>query len=417
VNKGRVTTIILFAVLGVLLLIFFFYNSGDEKRYQWYESYRADSDQPYGTLFIKKLLKSYRPDEEFIVNDRKSLKDLLDSTDTKINTDYVFIGQSMHLTNEDAEALAFFIYDGNDAFIASLEIPETIVSKIHGYECEHQITYETNYEESVVMNFYHDTLKTAKGFRYTYRYGTDDNNYYWNSVANEVFCSASPITALGHHTPDHVNFIKIPYGSGNLYLHSNPIAFTNYFLTKSEKADYAASVFSHLNGKNMIWDEYSNIPFLGNNNSYNSPLYYILQQPTLKYAWWLMLISIVLYVLFAAKRTQRVIPVLEAKTNTSLEFIHLISSLHYQNGNHLDMARKKMKYFLYFIRSKYGIQAQTFKEEHIIKLAEKSKVSQADVESIFRQYHLIERNSNSNIDVNRLLDLFNSIENFYKQCK
>jgi hypothetical protein len=81
------------------------------------------------------------------------------------------------------------------------------------------------------------------------------------------------------------------------------------------------------------------------------------------------------------------------------------------------MARKKMKYFLYFIRSKYGIHAQSFKDEHMIKLAEKSKVSLGDVQGIFSQYSLIERNSYTNIEASRLLDLYFAIDNFYKHCK
>ena len=180
---------------------------------------------------------------------------------------------------------------------------------------------------------------------------------------------------------------------------------------------YASGVFSHLRGKNMIWDEYSKLPFWDDGNAYNSPLYYILQQPSLKYAWWLLLLSVVIYVFFAAKRTQRIIPVLEPKTNTSLEFVNLISSLHYQNGNHLDMVKKKMKYFLYFIRSKYGIHAQTFTDGDIQKLSEKSKVNIHDVHLIFNQYNLIERNFANDIEANRLVDFYHAIEKFYTNCK
>jgi hypothetical protein len=177
-------------------------------------------------------------------------------------------------------------------------------------------------------------------------------------------------------------------------VHTTPLVFTNFFITKPDKLAYASGVFSHLKGENIIWDEYSKAPFIRNDNkSYDSPLYFILQQPSLKYAWWLFLISVILYILFAAKRTQRTIPVLETKSNTSLEYVHLISSLHYQNGNHLDMARKKMKYFLYFIRSKYGIHAQHFTDDLLGKLSEKSKVNLGDVKKIFERYHLIDKYS------------------------
>ena len=95
----------------------------------------------------------------------------------------------------------------------------------------------------------------------------------------------------------------------------------------------------------------------------------------------------------------------------------MISRLHYKNGNHLDMAHKKMKYFLYFVRSKYGIHAEKFKEEHIRRLAAKSKVGFRDVEVIFSRYYLIEEKFKTNIEANRLVDLYDSIDNFYKQSK
>ena len=417
-KNTRSIILVLFAVLGVILIIFFTFNGDDKVRYQWYETYRADSEQPYGTAFIQKLLKSYRPDGDFIFNRKKSLKDLLDSADLS-NTDYVFIGQRIHLNHSDEDALANLIYAGNDAFIASIEPPESLISRIYEFECDRSLFYTNNLADTVNMNFYHESLKSHNGYEFAYRMGTEDRPYYWNVMDREVFCdSTKSITAIGYLTPNEANFISIAHGKGRLFLHSNPIAFTNYFLLTADKTEYASGVFSHLQGKNMIWDEFSKIAFMRNNErDYNSPLSYILMQPSLKYAWWMLLVTIILYVAFAAKRTQRVIPVLEQKTNTSLEFVRLISALHFQNGNHLDMARKKMKYFLYFIRSKYGIHAQTFKEEHMIRLAEKSKTGLGDVQSIFSQYNLIERNSYSNIEATRLLDLYFAIDNFYKHCK
>jgi hypothetical protein len=417
VKRGRITIIVLFSLLGVALLLFFIFSSNN-KTYQWSESYRAESKQPYGTSFIIKLLEDYRPGATFTLNEKKPLKVLLDSTDSETNTDYVFIGQSMFLDHEDLDALEKFIENGNDAFIATLDPPKELVEKIYRQECTESITYEDNNVYSVNMNFYHSALKGKNHYRFTYRYGTEDETYYWNYFDDQLFCDASEsIVPLGYQTPDHVNFIKIPYGKGNLYLHSNPLVFSNYFLTKPDKVEYASAVFSHLGGKNIIWDEFSKIPFSGNQNTHEGPLYYILQQPSLKYAWWMLLLSIVLYVFFAAKRTQRVIPVFEPKTNTSLEYINLISSLHYQNGNHLDMAKKKMKYFLYFIRSKYGIHGHAFTDELMKKLSDKSKVSLPEIQSIFNQYNIIERNSYMNIEANRLLDLYYAIENFYKNCK
>jgi hypothetical protein len=416
VKKNQTTTILLFLVLGVSLLLYFFFSGSEEKKYQWYESYKANSNQPYGTSFIKQLLQSYRPGKNFVYNDKKPLHEVLDSLRNK-QTDYVFIGQSLHLNKEDAEALLKFIENGNDAFIASIEIPENIAG-IYFNECDRDITLDQREAGSVTLNFYNENIHTEYGYNYSYRFGGKDHNYYWNAFSEFLFCdSAKSIVPLGYQDPDHVNFLKFQHGKGTIYLHSNPLVFTNYFISKPIKADYASSVFAHLHGKYILWDEYSKVEFTGNNNPEISPLYYILEQPALKYAWWMMLACVILYVFFGAKRTQRVIPVLEAKTNTSLEFVKLISALHYQNENHLDIARKKMKYFQYFIRAKYSIHTQMPVAEQIKRLAEKSKVDAQDIQIIFDQYNVIERNSQYNTAVDKLVNLYNAIEKFYKHCK
>jgi len=193
--------------------------------------------------------------------------------------------------------------------------------------------------------------------------------------------------------------------------------FTNYFMSKADNMEYASNVFMHLNGENLIWDEVSKVPFSKLDNPYDSPLYYIMQQPALKYAWWMLLVGALLYIIFASKRTQRVIPVLEPKTNTSLEFLNVISSLHYQNPDHLDMARKKMKYFLYFIRARYGINATTFTQDNVKRLAEKAKVNTEDVQAIHDRYKTIESYATFNEEPDRLIALYQAIEKFYKTCK
>ena len=414
-SSGRVGLV--FFLLAAAILVYFVVTD-DGKHYQWIESYRADSKQPYGTFYLRKMLESYRPGTEFIFNDRKPLKNLLLEIGEPAQTDYVFVGQNIFLDEEGVIALRHFIEKGGDVFIASLTPPEDIINAVYFRECDADLTIQANQASSAALNFFHDTLKVERGYRYAFRFEAKDYSYGWNHFNDSVFCaSAESVVPLGHLEDERVNFIRIPAGNGNVYLHSNPLVFTNYFLTDREKLGYASGVFSHLDGKDIVWDEFSKIPFTGNNNAYNSPLYYILQQPSLKYAWWLMLLTVVLYVLFAAKRRQRVIPVMEPKSNTSLEFVDLISQLHYKNGDHLDMVKKKMRYFLYFVRSKYGIHAEKFREEHIRRLAEKSRVSLGDVQVIFSQFYLIEEKFREDIEVNRLVNLYDAIENFYRHCK
>ena len=416
-SRRRIIISLLTLLTGALLVYFYFFASKN-KTYQWFESYDSKSDQPYGTLFIRKLLESYRPGGTFILNQKKSIHQILDSTSYPVDTDYILIGASAYLDRHDVDALANFIHQGNDAFIASHEIQEELINTIYDDPCEYPIGYLTNYSPEVTLNFYHDSLRTQTGYTYKYRVSSMDLQYDWNYLTQEALCDSSQsIVPLGHQEGSAVNFFKIPYGKGNLYLHSNPLVFTNYFLVHPDKAEYAATIFSHLRGKNIIWDDFSKLPFSQNHNEYNSPLYFVLQQPSLKYAWWMILITILFFVIFAAKRKQKVIPVLEPKTNTSLEFVTMISALHYQNGNHLDIAQKKMKYFLYFIRTKYGIHTSTFTQTQVPVLAARSKVKETHVQHLFERWVVIEKFGFSGIEDHRLVDLYYAMDTFYKNCR
>jgi hypothetical protein len=418
VKKNRPLILkILFISLAVLLVVYFTFTSQTEKRYQWIESYKVESDQPYGTLFIQKLLAAYRPGQEFTLNDRTPLHKILDTTDLQTRIDYVLIGQNIFLDELDRDALLKFIHSGNNAFIATVNLPFDLIDPLFVSECDSEIFLTKKDTLFATLNFYNATIHSQKGYTYSYRFGKNDLNYYWNTVHPDIFCdSTKSITPLAYITPGRVNFFKIPYGEGNLYVHTNPLVFTNYFLTKADKAEYASGVFSHLPGEAIIWDEFSKSKFTQQNNAPEfSPITYILQQESLRYAWWLMLTAAILYTLFTAKRKQRVIPVLKEKTNTSLEFVKLISALHFQNGNHHDIARKKMKYFFYFIRAKYGIHLQDLTELHRKKLTEKSKVKPTVLETIAHEFDEIDHRSYYHEP--NLIDLQVALETFYKQCK
>ena len=155
-----------------------------------------------------------------------------------------------------------------------------------------------------------------------------------------------------------VNFIKINKGKGHLYLLAEPLVLTNYYLLKPGNERYVEDVFSYLPDRETVW-------FLGENGSATesrSPLNFILSKPALRYAWYLLLGGLLLFVIFNAKRKQRIIPVLEPLKNKSVEFVKSISNLYLQEGDFHDMMAKKAHYFLSRVRTDLLINTQTLDE-------------------------------------------------------
>jgi hypothetical protein len=417
VKKGKYFIVkILFVVLGIVLIAYFGLSKPERNRYVWTENYRATNDQPYGTKFIQKLLESYRPWESFVVNEKKPLHLLLDTTQIKVKTNYVLIGNGFYFDDNDQQALLNFVSAGNDAFIAANVFSPDLFSAIYSKECTDLLQLTGKDTLAVNLNFYNSSLKNEKGFRFAYHLGKIDVPYHWKTLLHEVICdSMRSITPLGYIYPDQVNFFRVAYGKGFFYLHTNPLVFTNFFLVKPEKVTYASGVFSHLQGQSMIWDEFSKAQFIPTNQNEVNPLAYILQQDSLRYAWWLMLLSVLLYIFFAAKRKQRPIPVLQEKTNTSLEFVNVIAALYFQGGYYRDMARKRMKYFFYFIKTKYGLHLQQLTELHLVRLIEKSQVPADRLKIVATEFDRIEKQKY--YDETMLVDLQNALEEFYKHCK
>jgi hypothetical protein len=416
--KGNTKTTVIVLLVGLVLVsLIYFINQLSEDRYNWYESYDTKSDQPYGMEFMQKLLPSYFPGSTIEINKKKNLSQLIDNPSSTL---YFFIGHNIYLNEADEKTFLEFIQNGGTAFISTNTFPSNLIADVYSSPCVEEVLYLHSNVEKAGLNFYHPDLHNKANYLYRFRENNTDRDYFWKSLDASAVCELeTSVIPLGYIVADdeYVNFFKIGVGEGFIYFHSNPVVFTNYFLTKKFNIPYTEGILSHFHAKSIIWDEKSKVPLFSDDSKSKSPLYFILQQPSLKYAWWLFLLSVVLYLIFAAKRKQREIPVLEKKNNTSLEYVRMVAALHFQNGNHLDIARKKMKYFLYFIRQRYGIQLSVENDKSMQALAQKSNVSKELIEAIARQFHLIDRYSYTNIESDKLSQLYFAIDQFYKSCK
>ncbi|MBP2618542.1 hypothetical protein [Chryseobacterium jejuense] len=161
---------------------------------------------------------------------------------------------------------------------------------------------------------------------------------------------------------DQANFIKVKFGKGNFYVHSEPLFLTNYYLLKPGNVKYAQDVFSYLQDRETVWFVESNT------KASRFFMRFVLGNPALKYAWWVFLGGLVLFIFFNAKRKQRIVPVIEPLRNTSLDFVKSIGNLYLQEGDFHDMMAKKAQYFLNKVRMDLLIDTQNIDEEFAKKL-------------------------------------------------
>ncbi len=143
-------------------------------------------------------------------------------------------------------------------------------------------------------------------------------------------------------------------GKGELFLVSTPLLFTNYGMLDQGNARYLFSLLSYLKGMPLVRSE-----LYGSKSVEEiSPLRYFLSQPPLRGSIYLILFCIILFMCFAAKRKQRIIPVVNPPVNATLDFVKLIGTLYYQKKGHLGLLRKKQIYFTQTLKRETNIDIE-----------------------------------------------------------
>jgi len=183
--------------------------------------------------------------------------------------------------------------------------------------------------------------------------------------------------------------VRVPWGKGQLILNTTPLAFTNHYLLEKENHEYAAFMLSTLPEATTWWTSYYQIGRMEN----QSPLRYILSQESLKWAYYITLIGLLLFILFEAKRRQRIIPVIKPLANTTLEFVRTISNMYWQARDHKAIAEKKIVFFVDQVRQRYYLPHE-INTVFIELLAKKSGQSLDETQKLFALIAMIQ-NSNS----------------------
>lgn len=218
------------------------------------------------------------------------------------------------------------------------------------------------------------------------------------------------------------NFLEIPVGKGKILWHCQPQILGNFFMKKKTVRQYLDRVFSlAYEGKKP--DEKTLYLVYAFSQSHaeesvtagNSPLRYILSVPAFRWTWYILLAGTLAWFLFLAKRRQRVVPLLPAKTNSSLHFIRAISELYFRRQNHYFICQQKMKLFLNHVRSRYSLAISSFNAETVEVLARRSGCSPELIKDIVQDWNYIQEFSMESTSADQLARFHSLTEEFYNQ--
>jgi hypothetical protein len=411
-KNAKTQWIVVCGVICILIFTFFLFIQHRKTKFSWVENYKYKNKQPYGANILYQLLENSYAD---LLTPITRLYPSVLTNAKGVATTYILIGNTATFREENLNALADFVHDGNTAFLCLGSFPLELLKKLELEDCNSSYRYPSSQS---VLNFDVDNLHDKKGYVYEYIYENKETLYFWQYF-NDIECESKyKVTSIGYIQPtetwgDGYNFIKVNYGKGIFYLHCSPLAFSNLHLLDNKKLEYAEKVLSVVltDAQQVLWDDYSKIDSSVN----KGPLQYILSQPGLSHAWILMLVGVMVYFVFYSKRKQRVIPVLPTNTNSSIEFAETVGRLYLQHDNHYRMAKYKLDLFLAYIRRHYHIHVLETDKDFRARLSQRAAVPITLINDIFSTFE--ELNQNKYVSQKELKTFNQFIENFYKQCK
>ena len=420
-NKNNLIIIIAALGLVIIFLVIILFNINNKPKYSWYEDYRNNKDQPYSATILYSLLKTHSSGKNFEVIDNHLWEELPKIKDASSN--YFFIGNSLYLDPDDADALVDFVSRGNSAFIITNSIPQTLVTPIGLDDCEYWEGFGYVLKPTIKLSLTLADIEADSGYSFKYVFREKILPYEWKYFYSTYqSCDGSTVYyPLGKiFSTEYINFIKIPIGDGQLFIHSAPMAFSNLSLLEEPGFEYVSKALGYLPQGDIYWDEFSKIPSYASvnresNNQAQSPLSYILGETSLRWSWYILLALMLLFIIFRSKRKQRVIKVVEPNINTSLEFVETIGTLYYQQNDHKKLIEQKMKYFLAFIRSRYQLNTSNINEDLVSQIARRAEIDKSKVQKIINLY--MAADSMSGVSDELLTDLHYSLNYFYKNCK
>jgi hypothetical protein len=425
-NNGLIILIIaIFSVTTILL--FYFGNFGTQKKYNWSTTFKHDKDQPYDFSILQQLLKE---NYEFERIDRNPAEKL--PIDDAKNNAYFFIGGYPYHDQKTAEAIFNFAKNGGEVVLLTESIPDSLVYFISGY-INNEIFLQTEIRSSLEINASFRSQADSKNYRFSYKTSAKDSSeFYWTyfpSDFNSAFTRYGSFKERANAKKQYVNFVGLEVGNGHIYWHSNPLLFTNLYLSKNNVNgfEHLNAFLGHFEAKKWYWDHASVTPTRSKTPSVRdkaekpkTSMQYIFSQPALKFAWLILLATTLLYALFGAKRRQQHIPIIEANRNTSLEFINTIGLLYFQQQDHKVIFEKIMQLFKAHLRRRYGLMLkdEDLQEEDKIRLTVKrTDINESIIRNIFSNYLELKSKLNRyhvEMSAETLNNFYQLVDNFYK---
>lgn len=371
----------------------------------WAPNFTRQGEMPYGSTLVFRFLVDVFPNVS-VTPVNASIYEVLRRTPEGAQN-YLFVNLGFEPDATSVAALLERVGAGQTVFIAAEHFAGPLADSLH---------LETDVDLAISMAIPMEEVPATTRLSLTRSTAASDFLYRRGTVGRYFARFDTARTqVLGYMQeqdgPRKVNFIRMAWGAGAFYLHTAPRAFTNYNVITADNARYAFSALSHLPVQATLWDGHYKVGRQGQ----QTPLRYILRTPALRWAYGLTLIGVLLFVGVRARRRQRIIPVIEPLQNTTLDFARTVGRLYHQRGDHKDLAQKKIRHFLDYLRTHLKVETHTLDAALARTVAQRAGLQEDRITRLFEAIAAVE--TKPRLTPEALLNLHTQIDTFYAQTQ
>lgn len=333
ISKYFIVAIILLFV--VLLLVEIKLPS----KFVWEKTYRHSDPNPYGAQLVDSLLSSSVKqgydvkfgDYEDAFNDSSSLDKSVILVDMDFSPKILEMlkrGQNVlwinncYLSDSIAKVLDFDIYDFNLSpgyYGFNKQSGIEIIGKLH-LKWKKDSIFDTNKYDLPDLG--------------------NDNVTIVADIYNDT-CKVKPLL-ISHMSDNKIYAATRNYGKGKLVVVCYPVLFTNYYALEPGGAELIMRLVSELGNAAIVrYDNSEPEIYLDEEVESKSVLRFFLQNRSLRWAVYLTLLTIVLSLIFTARRKQRVIPEIKEPENQTLNMVKHIGLMYYRYHDNASLVRNK----------------------------------------------------------------------------
>lgn len=335
----------------------------------------------------------------FVLNDRsqdlfENGLELSNNTLSEMSGDIenvLILAEGAEIVRTDLDRLFEIVDSGKTVFISANTFSEKLMDSL-----EFDVSFEYQLLNQNIFEAPETTITVGESREYRYPSNIVSNHFEleeekeWDVIASKA---EGPIA------------ITRQIGDGKIVLVSTPYIFTNFGLLVNNNYQASAALLSLLPKKNVHYTMF----YKSGRGEPQTPLRYFLSVDPLRWALYLGLFLIVLFLIISSRRRERATPVFLPPSNTTVEYVKTLGALFFREKNHKNAAMKLVSHFLLQIKEKYFVQVE-FTEKFYQLFSSKSNV---DKEHVIRTFELIQLvKSRPQIEEKLLVDLFRKIEEF-----